>query len=83
MTRALRLVNRGVKQAGCVLGATMPPSSSRSGSCNPTGRKLASSEHRAAAARAIFAGIVDYKRRYDQRMRTAQVVPARAAEGRR
>lgn len=82
MTRSLRLVNRGVKQAGFYVlgGATMPAILLEIGFLtNPSEeRKLASPEHRAAAARAIFAGIADYKRRYDQRMRTAQVVPVRA-----
>ena len=40
-------------------------------------RKLATSEHREAAARAIYAGLTEYKHRYDQRMRTAQAAPQR------
>src|SRR5229473_2063017 len=40
-------------------------------------RKLATPEHREALARAIYAGLAEYKRRYDQRLRTAQSQPAK------
>ncbi len=35
-------------------------------------KKLATPEYREALARAIYAGLAEYKRRYDQRLRTAQ-----------
>jgi N-acetylmuramoyl-L-alanine amidase len=86
MTKSLRLVNRGVKQAGFYVlgGAAMPAILIEVGFLtNPKEeKKLASSEHREAAARAIFAGLSEYKRRHDQRMRTAQVAPARAERAR-
>jgi hypothetical protein len=41
-------------------------------------RKLATPAYREAVARAIYAGLAEYKRRYDQRLRTVQTVPARA-----
>jgi N-acetylmuramoyl-L-alanine amidase len=79
MTRSLRLVNRGVKQAGFYVlgGATMPAILIEIGFLtNPKEeRKLASPEHREALARAIHAGLAEYKRRHDQR---AAVVPVRA-----
>lgn len=81
MTRSLRLVNRGVKQAGFYVlgGAAMPAILVEIGFLtNPKEeRKLATPEYREAAARAIYAGMVEYKRRYDQRMRTAQA-PAKS-----
>ena len=42
-------------------------------------KKLGTAEHREALARAIYAGLAEYKRRYDQRMRTAQSAPSRPA----
>jgi N-acetylmuramoyl-L-alanine amidase len=81
MTRSLQLVNRGVKQAGFYVlgGAAMPAILVEIGFLtNPKEeKKLATPEHRAAAARAIFTGLAEYKRRYDQRMRTVQAAPAR------
>ncbi|HKZ07149.1 MAG TPA: N-acetylmuramoyl-L-alanine amidase [Methylomirabilota bacterium] len=75
MTRSLRLVNRGVKQAGFYVlgGAAMPAILIEIGFLtNPREeKKLATAEYREAAAKAIFAGLSDYKRRYDQRMRAA------------
>jgi N-acetylmuramoyl-L-alanine amidase len=85
MTRSLRLVNRGVKQAGFYVlgGAAMPAILIEIGFLtNPREeRKLATPEYREAAARAIFAGLSDYKRRYDQRMRSsvARPIPAEPA----
>ena len=80
MTRSLQLVNRGVKQAGFYVlgGAAMPAILLEIGFLtNPKEeKKLATGEHREAVARAILAGITDYKRRHDQRMRTAQSPPA-------
>jgi N-acetylmuramoyl-L-alanine amidase len=81
MTQSMRLVNRGVKQAGFYVlgGAAMPAILVEIGFLtNPREeRKLATPEYREAAARAIYAGLTEYKRRYDQRLRTAQAVPAR------
>jgi len=79
MTHSLRLVNRGVKQAGFYVlgGAAMPAVLIEIGFLtNPKEeRKLASPEHREAIARAICASLAEYKRRYDQRVRTAQTQP--------
>jgi N-acetylmuramoyl-L-alanine amidase len=81
MTRSLRLVNRGVKQAGFYVlgGAAMPAILIEIGFLtNPREeRKLATSEHREALARAIVGGLAEYKRRHDLRMRTAQAPAAR------
>jgi N-acetylmuramoyl-L-alanine amidase len=83
MTRSLKLVNRGVKQAGFYVlgGAAMPAILIEIGfmTNRKEERKLATPEYREAVARAIYAGLVEYKRRYDQRMRTAQTNPARPA----
>ena len=83
MTRSLRLVNRGVKQAGFFVlgGAAMPAILIEIGFLtNPKEeRKLATPEYREATARAIFAGLSEYKRRHDQRMRAAIARPGRAA----
>jgi N-acetylmuramoyl-L-alanine amidase len=80
MTRSLRLVNRGVKQAGFYVlgGAAMPAILIEIGFLtNPKEeKKLATPEYREAAAKAIYAGLSDYKRRYDQRMRAALSRPA-------
>ena len=76
MTRSLQLVNRGVKQAGFYVlgGAAMPAILLEIGFLtNPKEeKKLAAGEYRESVARAILAGITDYKRRYDQRMRTVR-----------
>jgi N-acetylmuramoyl-L-alanine amidase len=86
MTRSLGLVNRGVKQAGFYVlgGAAMPAILIEVGFLtNPREeKKLGSPEHREAVARAIYAGLAEYKVRYDQRMRTVPTpatVPARSA----
>ena len=75
MTRSLRLVNRGVKQAGFYVlgGAAMPAILIEIGFLtNPKEeKKLSTPEYREAAAKAIYAGLSEYKRRYDQRLRTA------------
>jgi N-acetylmuramoyl-L-alanine amidase len=75
MTRSLRLVNRGVKQAGFYVlgGAAMPAVLIEIGFItNPKEeRKLATPAYREAIARAIHAGLTEYKRRYDQRLGTA------------
>jgi N-acetylmuramoyl-L-alanine amidase len=80
MTESLRLVNRGVKQAGFYVlgGAAMPAILIEIGFLtNPKEeKKLASAGHREAIARAIYASLAEYKRRYDQRVRTVQTRPA-------
>jgi N-acetylmuramoyl-L-alanine amidase len=79
MAQSLRLVSRGVKQAGFYVlgGAAMPAILIEIGFLtNPKEeRKLASPEHREAIARAIYASLAEYKRRYDQRVRTVQGQP--------
>jgi len=86
MSRSLNLVNRGVKQAGFYVlgGAAMPAILIEIGflTNRKEERKLATAEHREALARAIYAGLAEYKRRYDQRLRTAQTQPARSAPAR-
>ena len=86
MTQSLRLTNRGVKQAGFYVlgGAAMPAILIEIGFLtNPKEeRKLASPEHREAIARAIYASLAEYKRRYDQRVRTVQTQPVRSEASR-
>jgi N-acetylmuramoyl-L-alanine amidase len=86
MTQSLRLVNRGVKQAGFYVlgGAAMPAILIEIGFLtNPKEeRKLASAEHREAIARAVYASLAEYKRRYDQRVRTVQTQPVKGEAGR-
>jgi N-acetylmuramoyl-L-alanine amidase len=81
MTRSLSLVPRGVKQAGFYVlgGAPMPAILIEIGfvTNRKEERKLATPEYREAVARAIYAGLAEYKRRYDQRVRTARALPAR------
>src|SRR5713226_6419448 len=85
-TRTLRLVNRGVKQAGFYVlgGAAMPAILIEIGFLtNPREeKKLASVEHREAVAKAIYAGLAEYKRRYDQRVRTVQTQPGKSETSR-
>jgi N-acetylmuramoyl-L-alanine amidase len=73
MTRALRMPNRGVKQAGFYVlgGAAMPAVLIEIGFVtNPTEeRRLRDGRYRDDIARAIFAGLAEYKRQWDQRMR--------------
>ncbi len=75
MTRALRLPNRGVKQAGFYVlgGAAMPAILIEIGFLsNPREeRRFRDPRYRDEIARAIFAGLAEYKRYWDQRMRTA------------
>jgi N-acetylmuramoyl-L-alanine amidase len=86
MTQSLRLTNRGVKQAGFYVlgGAAMPAILIEIGFLtNPKEeKKLASGEHREAIARAIYASLAEYKRRYDQRVRTVQTQPVRSGAAR-
>lgn len=76
MTQVLRIPNRGVKQAGFYVlgGAAMPAILVEIGFLtNPREeRKLKDSHFREQAARAIYAGLAEYKRRYDQKMGAAQ-----------
>ena len=86
MTQSLSLVNRGVKQAGFYVlgGAATPAILIEIGfmTNRKEERKLATPEYRAAVARAIYAGLAEYKRRYDQRLRTVQSLPVGAQEPR-
>jgi N-acetylmuramoyl-L-alanine amidase len=70
MTRALRVPNRGVKQAGFYVlgGAAMPAVLIEIGFVtNPKEeRRLKESAYRDEIARAIFAGLAEYKRDYEQ-----------------
>jgi N-acetylmuramoyl-L-alanine amidase len=73
MTRSLRIPNRGVKQAGFFVlgGAAMPAILIEVGFLsNPTEeRRLRTDRYRNEIARAIFNGLAEYKRQWDQRMR--------------
>jgi N-acetylmuramoyl-L-alanine amidase len=73
MTQSLRIPNRGVKQAGFFVlgGAAMPAVLIEIGFVThpQEERKLRESRYRDEIARAIFAGIVEYKRHWDQRLR--------------
>ena len=75
MTRALRIPNRGVKQAGFYVlgGAAMPAVLIEIGFVtNPREeKKLRDSRYRDEIALAIYEGLAEYKRRWDQRARTA------------
>lgn len=77
MTKSLSLVNRGVKQAGFYVlgGAAMPAILIEIGFLtNPKEeKKLATPAYRESVARAIYAGLSEYKRRYDQRLGTASI----------
>ncbi len=74
MNKSLRIANRGVKQAGFYVlgGAAMPAVLIEIGFVtNPREeRKLKNSRYRDEIARAILAGLVEYKRNWDQRART-------------
>jgi N-acetylmuramoyl-L-alanine amidase len=73
MTQALRIPNRGVKQAGFYVlgGAAMPAILIEIGFVtNPKEEKrLKESKYRDEIARAIYAGLADYKKKYDARAR--------------
>jgi N-acetylmuramoyl-L-alanine amidase len=75
MTRSLRIPNRGVKQAAFHVlgGAAMPAILIEIGFVtNPTEeRRLRDSRYREEIARAILAGLAEYKRHWDQRSRAA------------
>src|SRR5262245_14880150 len=74
MTQSLRIPNRGVKQAGFYVlgGAAMPAVLIEIGFVtNPREeRKLKEGRYRDEIARAILAGLTEYKRNWDQRART-------------
>ena len=73
MTQALRIPNRGVKQAGFYVlgGAAMPAVLIEIGFVtNPKEeRRLKDSQYRDEIARAILAGLTEYKKKYDARAR--------------
>lgn len=73
MTQTLRIPNRGVKQAGFYVlgGAAMPAVLIEIGFVtNPKEeRRLKETKYRDEIARAIFAGLAEYKKRYDLRAR--------------
>ena len=75
MTQSLRIPNRGVKQAGFYVlgGAAMPAILIEIGFVtNPREeRRLKDSRYRDEIARAILAGLAEYKRHWDQRTRAA------------
>jgi N-acetylmuramoyl-L-alanine amidase len=75
MTQTLRIGNRGVKQAGFYVlgGAAMPAILLEIGFVtNPKEeRRLKDGRYRDEIARAIFAGLAEYKRHWDQRTRAA------------
>ncbi len=80
MTQTLRISNRGVKQAGFYVlgGAAMPAILLEIGFVtNPKEeRKLKDTKYRDEIARAILAGLAEYKRAWDQRARAAAETPA-------
>ena len=75
VTRALRIPNRGVKQAGFYVlgGAAMPAVLIEVGFVtNPKeARRLRNARYRDEIAQAIFAGLAEYKRKWDARSRSA------------
>jgi len=79
MTQSLRISNRGVKQAGFYVlgGAAMPAILLEIGFVtNPREeRKLKDTKYRDEIARAVFAGLAEYKRAWDQRARAAAETP--------
>jgi N-acetylmuramoyl-L-alanine amidase len=79
MTHSLRIPNRGVKQAGFYVlgGAAMPAILIEVGFVtNPREeRRLRDSRYRDDIARAIFSGIAEYRRHWDQRMRATAERP--------
>src|SRR5437667_190770 len=80
MTQSLRISNRGVKQAGFYVlgGAAMPAIRLEIGFVtNPREeRRLKETKYRDEIARAIFAGLAEYKRAWDQRARAAAEPPS-------
>jgi N-acetylmuramoyl-L-alanine amidase len=86
MTQALRIPNRGVKQAGFYVlgGAAMPAVLIEIGFVsNPREeRRLKDSKYRDEIARAIFAGLAEYKRQWDLRARVVAPTPLRVGRER-
>jgi N-acetylmuramoyl-L-alanine amidase len=84
ITQSLRIPNRGVKQAGFYVlgGAAMPAILIEIGFVtNPKEeRRLKDLKYRDEIARAIFAGLADYKKRYDLRARDVSPNPRGARE---
>jgi len=82
MTQSLRIPSRGVKQAGFYVlgGAAMPAILIEIGFVTNPGeeRRLKSSRYRDEIARAILAGLSEYKHQWDRRMRAAVTPPAPA-----
>jgi N-acetylmuramoyl-L-alanine amidase len=80
MTQTLRISNRGVKQAGFYVlgGAAMPAILLEIGFVtNPREeRRLKDTRYREEIARAILAGLAEYKRAWDQRVRAAAETPS-------
>ncbi len=80
LTRTLRIANRGVKQAGFYVlgGAAMPAVLIEIGfvSNRQEERRLMDPQYRERVARAIYAGLAEYKRRYDQKMGVPQTAEA-------
>jgi N-acetylmuramoyl-L-alanine amidase len=76
VTRTLRIATRGVKQAGFYVlgGAAMPAILVEVGfvTNKKEERRLMEPQYRDRVARAIYAGIAEYKRRYDQKMGVPQ-----------
>lgn len=72
VARTLRIPGRGVKQAGFYVlgGAAMPAILVEIGflTNRREERRLADPQYRERVARAIYAGLSEYKRRYDQKM---------------
>ena len=79
MTQSLKIASRGVKQAGFYVlgGAAMPAILIEIGFVtNPKEeRKLRETRYRDDIARAIVAGLAEYKRAWDQRLRQAAERP--------
>jgi len=84
ITQSLRIPNRGVKQAGFYVlgGAAMPAVLIEIGFVtNPKEeRRLKDAKYRDEIARAIFAGLAEYKKRYDLRARDVSPNPRGARE---
>lgn len=80
-TQSLRIPNRGVKQAGFYVlgGAAMPAILVEIGflTNKKEERKLMDSRYREQVARAIYAGLAEHKRRYDQKMKVSLTEGAR------
>lgn len=85
MTRSLRIPNRGVKQAGFYVlgGAAMPAILIEIGFVTNAReeRRLRSDTYRDEIARAILAGLAEYKRHWDRRMRTTTPLPTARTHG--